>query len=778
MSCDGRCFDIAPLEHIGPPDVKPVPCNSCINIGPLERAQSHDEQILPCQSHLTPDDELSIYSPLHHWQTRVLLLHPATYHNDQLETDMLVVDIHTTEGVKVEGTDEIIHYQALSYSWGHPDLDDVLLCNGKVKRISHDNTIALKALRHETKPVYLWIDAICINQKDKAEKSEQVAGMLDVYRKAQSVIAWLGELNNDGALAFACINQLSEMEDQLSRLKQVAHAPSCYDRIQAIYNALLALYSRKWLKRTWVRQEIFGARQLMVQCGSHKGFWEDYIQAASLLDVIGRLSPGKPTGISRAASRVKSLVTEAQTNARVPHSGMKQPRDLIEVLLSSQDFGVEDPRDTVYAVLGMCHVATLNKLDVGRSPLSHHPFAVDYRKSLAEVYTDVSLYIIGAPKARRRKMLADVWHSYRRSSLHSEDLPSWAIDWRYLRDANFRAVSEYVVKSYSMSTSHPGPRPTWTVYHADDWFPLRESPQRWPTQRDGSTVEPEDDWQWPRPDPANRSVLCVGARFLNYIAKLTDLTCDLDYFLRHASDESLGINLGSAALSIHASSRPRQGSYLFTHRASLFSTFDPEKHSWRLAILGVANDAQLCLVPPDARKGDMIIAIASETLPMLVRPVGTHDSTLGLLKTDDPYEDTAPPESHIHPRSQRDAVRDRRHYLALSILIDLVAFGIPLVKFSAKSFALAVAMLTSFGVVLALILVAFVWHVHRYWHEAQDPDTEIRISHSYVFWTFVEIVCFFLWTFETVIFLDPDHSSALAYGRRCVHTKINTWLGI
>ncbi|RSL45980.1 hypothetical protein CEP54_014050 [Fusarium duplospermum] len=38
----------------------------------------------------------------------------------------------------------------------------------------------------------LWVDAICINQEDKAEKSHQVPFMKNIYSKANIVFCWLG----------------------------------------------------------------------------------------------------------------------------------------------------------------------------------------------------------------------------------------------------------------------------------------------------------------------------------------------------------------------------------------------------------------------------------------------------------------------------------------------------------------------------------------------------------------------------------------------------------
>jgi hypothetical protein len=38
----------------------------------------------------------------------------------------------------------------------------------------------------------VWVDAICINQKDEKEKNQQVRAMSEVYSQAVEVSAWLG----------------------------------------------------------------------------------------------------------------------------------------------------------------------------------------------------------------------------------------------------------------------------------------------------------------------------------------------------------------------------------------------------------------------------------------------------------------------------------------------------------------------------------------------------------------------------------------------------------
>ena len=40
---------------------------------------------------------------------------------------------------------------------------------------------------------YFWIDAICIDQRNVAEKTEQVSRMEETYRNATTIAAWLGK---------------------------------------------------------------------------------------------------------------------------------------------------------------------------------------------------------------------------------------------------------------------------------------------------------------------------------------------------------------------------------------------------------------------------------------------------------------------------------------------------------------------------------------------------------------------------------------------------------
>jgi hypothetical protein len=69
-------------------------------------------------------------------------------------------------------------YEALSYRWGDPLDTQPIVCEGKRFNATTNLYLALHRLRYEAEePRRIWIDAICINQMDVAERNQQVALM-------------------------------------------------------------------------------------------------------------------------------------------------------------------------------------------------------------------------------------------------------------------------------------------------------------------------------------------------------------------------------------------------------------------------------------------------------------------------------------------------------------------------------------------------------------------------------------------------------------------------
>jgi hypothetical protein len=102
-------------------------------------------------------------------------------------------------------------YDALSYEWGAPEPKfSIDVGNGSIQ-VTKNCYEALLRLRHRARKRTLWIDAICINQRDEKDKSHQVAMMADIYSKADRVIVWLGERTPESDYALDWCQYVSRM---------------------------------------------------------------------------------------------------------------------------------------------------------------------------------------------------------------------------------------------------------------------------------------------------------------------------------------------------------------------------------------------------------------------------------------------------------------------------------------------------------------------------------------------------------------------------------------
>ncbi|XWW96149.1 hypothetical protein V2A60_004121 [Cordyceps javanica] len=101
-------------------------------------------------------------------------------------------------------------YGALSYVWGDQSVKETILVNGQEVSVTVNLAAALQKLggyweiAHKERgspPFRIWIDALCINQKDAEEKIRQIQLMGYIYYHADPVFAWLG--TDEGELGFA-----------------------------------------------------------------------------------------------------------------------------------------------------------------------------------------------------------------------------------------------------------------------------------------------------------------------------------------------------------------------------------------------------------------------------------------------------------------------------------------------------------------------------------------------------------------------------------------------
>jgi len=112
-------------------------------------------------------------------------------------------------------------YETLSYTWGttkgpfskvpaveDPEHRHTIVLDRLYKTIGNSLYVALQHLRDDMEARSLWVDALCINQENDAEKSEQVAAMANIYRQSRRTLAWLGEHDEFVDLAFDTVEEL------------------------------------------------------------------------------------------------------------------------------------------------------------------------------------------------------------------------------------------------------------------------------------------------------------------------------------------------------------------------------------------------------------------------------------------------------------------------------------------------------------------------------------------------------------------------------------------
>lgn len=89
-------------------------------------------------------------------------------------------------------------YTALSYCWGDATHRRSIDIGSHTFRVTTNLYEALSSLR--SKGIFrLWVDAICINQRDTDEKSSQIYLMRSIFQRAREVIAWVGPEDKEGS---------------------------------------------------------------------------------------------------------------------------------------------------------------------------------------------------------------------------------------------------------------------------------------------------------------------------------------------------------------------------------------------------------------------------------------------------------------------------------------------------------------------------------------------------------------------------------------------------
>ena len=162
-------------------------------------------------------------------------------------------------------------YVTISYEWGDPKITAPILLDGQVFYVTKNLDACLRALRttkgHKDEKV--WIDAICINQSDIRERSEQIQLMGRIYGSAVFSILWLGESTKPCKAALMAL----QLEQRFPGKLRPAHISTLLKRLppaglDMVREEMLYLMSLSVWERIWILQEICLAKEIVLIYGS------------------------------------------------------------------------------------------------------------------------------------------------------------------------------------------------------------------------------------------------------------------------------------------------------------------------------------------------------------------------------------------------------------------------------------------------------------------------------------------------------------------------------
>jgi hypothetical protein len=328
---------------------------------------------------------------------RVVILLPGKY-QDGLQCDFKTYQVSSPP-----------EYEALSYVWGTQSRAIPLLSDGKQIFITGTLDLALRRLRNPHSSRVLWIDQLCINQDDLDERSQQVQLMRYIYSNARRVLVWLGSDDNMQA------KRAKELISTISKVWHIRIGSSYFPKNEdlelqglplreaPVWQDLEQMFGNPYFERIWVVQECRVASNLLILWGTEEISWTEFSHTvhwsqehyASYPDTDGLGSP--MLGIMPLALTTPNNTVDYGLN----------------LLLFTRSHKASDPRDKVYALLGLLR----------RDCQSLKP---DYRKSAPEVFAGFVRHMM--PRLSTLEILSYV----HLTSL--TELPLWAPRWALNED--------------------------------------------------------------------------------------------------------------------------------------------------------------------------------------------------------------------------------------------------------------------------------------------------------------------------------------------------------
>jgi len=199
----------------------------------------------------------------------------------------------------------------------------------------------------------IWVDALCINQADLAERATQVQLMGRIYKSAHVVFAWVGKDDRLSVLAHSAVDMILDFDatrlhaTDSSYPKQEEVTLSPIPGLTVVHwFALFALFQRLWFRRAWVAQEAVFAKNIVMVCGPTLYSMDFILAVIAFLEATGLDHELCQLGQNFLTNRPVS----DQTQLWEKLTSFSSPEPNIKAELQVK------PRDAVSFILGYHHI--------------------------------------------------------------------------------------------------------------------------------------------------------------------------------------------------------------------------------------------------------------------------------------------------------------------------------------------------------------------------------------------------------------------------------------
>ncbi|KAK7909001.1 Heterokaryon incompatibility protein 6- OR allele [Apiospora marii] len=311
-----------------------------------------------------------LYQPLDRkrQETRILLI---------TSTDPIQFDFEYASMLdeQVEGFD------AISWCWGDTGAMEAknITVKGRNLAVSESAHDVLLELCIAQKKRRVWIDAVCINQADMDERSQQVAMMRSIYERSAMTLVWLGRDNGTAQKSMQMIMEVANWRQ--IRFGNAQRYGEFWDESTADpfppnidWDAVGAFFSAAWFTRLWVIQEVVLSTHVHVFWGKYQMCWRHLVQTTHYITHSvsdENLEPGSRVGLSNTV-----MIGKIQDEKSHP----------LFVLVSNPRLGATDPKDRVFALYGLLKEDLLDETQVAL----RKSFSPDYSLPLVEIDTNAT----------------------------------------------------------------------------------------------------------------------------------------------------------------------------------------------------------------------------------------------------------------------------------------------------------------------------------------------------------------------------------------------------